>query len=214
MLKNIKIKYLISSNVKYYQKTLPKIIPSITKQIKCDDIVITIGGTESFDQNCTFLGVKTLWATHNSFEYTSLINFVESSQLDCDYVFLLHDTMICGDDFHRLSSRIDPSKNVVMAHEKGWCNLGAFKTSFLFSIKELLLSMKNISKKEAIEIEGKFFGSFFTYKNPHVELINNYQKSPYEGKDRSVCKFKSVDVYKYGSNDPYGFRSGVLNTDL
>lgn len=214
MLKNIRIKYLISSNVNYYQKTLPKILPSITKQINSKDIVVTVGGVFEEQLENTFFGVKTLWVQHNSFEYTSLINFVESNQFECDYVFLLHDTMICGDNFHKLSARINSNKNVVMAHEKGWCNLGAFKVSFLLSIKKLLLSMKNINKKQAIESEGKFFGSFSTYTNPTVELISDYQESPYEGKNRCVCKFNSVDVYKYGSNDLNSFQSGVLNTDL
>lgn len=214
MLKNIKIKYLISSNVNYYQKTLPKILPSITNQINCKDIIITIGGGEEFER-FKFLGVNTFLVSHNSFEYASLINFVELEDFGgCDYVFLLHDTMICGDKFYKLSLKINSNKNVIMAHEKGWCNLGAFKVSFLFSIKKLLLSMKNINKKEAIESEGKFFGSFSTYKNPTAQLVGDYQKSPYEGKDRCICKFNSVDVYKYGSNDFNRFQNGVLNTDL
>lgn len=211
MLRNIKIKYLISSNVNYYQKTLPKILPSITKQINIKNIIVTIGG-KSFGEQ---VGLKTFWVSHNSFEYTSLINFIELNYFDCDYVFLLHDTMICGNNFHKLSSRIDASKNVIMAHEKGWCNLGAFKTSFLFSIKDKLLSMKNIKKKEAIELEGSFFGqSYCTYKNPTVERMIDCEKSPYGGRDRFVCEFKSVNVYKYGSNDANSFKNGLLNVGL
>jgi hypothetical protein len=210
MIKAPKIKYLVSSHVRYYKKTLPKIIPSLTCQISPKNIVVTIGGKSSGED----VGVETHWVPYNAFEYSSLINVVELDYSDCDYVFLLHDTMICGERFARLSMKADFTRNAIMAHEKAWCNLGAFKVSFLFSAKDLLLSMKDISKEKAISLEGGFFGDYSTYENPSVELLEDYQESPYGGNKRCLCRFNSVDVLKYGSNDSARFRKGIINTDL
>jgi len=214
MIKPIRIKYLVSSHVDYYKKTLPIILPSLVGQVGAKNVSVTIGG--GGDENGLFMGVDTHWVTHNSFEYSSLINFVELNTCKCGYefVFLLHDTMICGDSFSELSSKLDVFGDVTMAHEKAWCNLGAFKVSFLASIKDSLMAMKNMSKKRAIELEGKFFGKYATYANPSADLLKDFCKSPYGGADRCVCKFNSVDVIKYGSNDSARFQIGLVNANL
>jgi hypothetical protein len=213
MIKPVRIKYLVSSHVGYYKKTLPIILPSLIRQVGTKNVLVTIGGGNESDQ---IMEVETHWVPHNSFEYSSLIDFVESNKCECGYefVFLLHDTMICGEKFSELSGKVNVFSDVTMAHEKGWCNLGAFKVSFLISIKDSLIAMKNISKKMAIGIEGKFFGKYSTYANPSADLLKDFCESPYGGSERCVCKFNSVDVIKYGSNDSARFQSGIVNENL
>ena len=212
MIKPVRIKYLVSSHISYYKKTLPIILPSLIRQVGAINVLVTIGCGYENDQ---IMGVETDWVPYNSFEYSSLINFVESKKykFGCEFVFLLHDTMICGDRFSELSTKINVFSDVTMAHEKGWCNLGVFKVSFLVSIKDSLIAMKDISKKRAIELEGKFFGKYSTYSDPSADLLD-FCKSPYGGVERCVCKFNSVDVIKYGSNDAKRFSEGTINTNI
>jgi hypothetical protein len=211
LIKPVRIKYLVSSHVGYYDKTLPLMLPPLIGQVGAKNVVVTIAGG---GQGRQMMGVKTDWVAYNSFEYSSLINFVESNNDQCDFVFLLHDTMNCGENFSRLSARPDVFSDVTMAHEKGWCNLGAFKVQFLLSIKDSLIAMKNISKEKAIRIEGKFFGEYATYENPYAEILSDFCESPYGGVERCACRFNSVDVIKYGSNDSTRFRSGIFNSRL
>ena len=211
MIKFSKIKYFISSNINYYKYTFPKILPSILKTVSKKNIILTISGCEKIDED---FNVKTFCVNYNSFEYTSLINLVEINYADCDYAFLLHDTMICGKMFYKLSNNIDVKSNVCLAHKKGWCNLGAYNLSFLHENKDKLISLKNINKNEAIKLEGKIFKYHSFYKNPKAILLNNFEKSPYGGTSRCLCRFESVDVLKYGSNDSSRFSNGIINNRL
>lgn len=215
MIKPVRIKYLVSSHVGYYEKTLPIILPSLTRQVNAKNVLVTIGGGNESKEG-QIMGVDARWVSYNSFEYSSLINFTESNNYECgfEFVFLLHDTMICGDNFAKLSSNVNVFCDVTMAHEKGWCNLGAFKVSFLMSIRDSLLLMKNITKNRAIELEGNFFGEYSTYPNPSAFRLEDFCKSPYNGTDRCVLKFDSVDVIKHGSNDSERFKMGIVNENL
>lgn len=202
-----RMKYFISSNLRYYKTTVPMILRSLSGQLKPRDIVLTVSGCSSLEID---FGVETFCVPYNSFEYTSLINLVEIDYEECEYAFLLHDTMVCGESFKRLSSRFEREK-VNLAHEKGWCNLGAYPVKLLQSQRDRFLDMKNMAKRRAIEIEGKLF-PFSTYKNPTCANLN--RKFRYEKTDRHTVYFNSVDVYKFGSNNGQLFKDNIINNEL
>jgi len=200
------MKYLISSHANYYQKTLPKILASLNSE----NVIVTIGGVKQISED---YGVQVDCVEYNSFEYVSLINFVEKGYKS-DFVFLLHDTMSCGDKFIELSKNFNPEFNATMAHPKGFCNLGVFKVEYLQEIKPKLLKMKDMSKREAIRLEGKFFRpNFTTYPNAVSEKIEI--KDVYDtGTLRSVDHYKAVNIYKYGANSRKTLRAGKIILDL
>jgi hypothetical protein len=147
---------------------------------------------------------------YNSFEYTSLINIVDKQYSECEYAFLLHDTMVCGKDFFRMSMEFE-TDSITLAHEKGWCNIGMYPLKALHSQKNELMILKNMSKRLAIQKEGNIF-DFKTYKKPTA--INLNVSFRYELINRHVVYFESVDVYKFGSNDGVKFKKNIINDEL
>lgn len=199
MLKINKLKYLISTNVNYYKLTLPLIIPSIISQINKKDIIITISGT---DQKIDIdYDIQTYCVPYNSFEYSSLINLIDVNYNMSKYVFLLHDTMICGPRFAELSSNIDLTKNVILAVENGWTNMGAYNVSYLHSIKGILNSMKNINKLKAVQLEGNFFNCKPDFYNNLKSILNWESENIFQTNTRRISNYYySVDVTKYSAN--------------
>ena len=71
------IKIAIASNVNFYKSTLPIVIPSLLKRgIEPDDIHVFIAGGHSYHYETTD-GVHFHYLSHNSYEYSPLIEIVE-----------------------------------------------------------------------------------------------------------------------------------------
>lgn len=194
-----KLKYLIASNKLYYERSLPIILSSLlNNEISLDDIIITICNCE---ENFVYDKYQTFCVPYNSFEYSALINLSEINYGQSEYVFLLHDTMFCGHNFKFLSNQFNYGEKVILAHEKGWTNMGAYKSDYIVSIKSHLSNYKNISKFESVQIEGNFFNckpSF--YLNPTSYNLYKSKDVYNTGTKRIVDYYNSVDVTKFGAN--------------
>lgn len=194
------IKYLVASTKSYYVKTLPIIIPSlIANNIAIEDILITISNCS---ENIKYKNFRTFCVNYNSFEYSALINLIDIHYSESDYVFLLHDTMLCGLNFKHLSQKFTRGC-IVLAQTLGYTNMGAYNVNYLMSVKNKLLNLKNISKKYGISIEGKLFDCIPNfYDNPTIKPSNERKDIYGNGLKRKVDYYNSVDVTKFGANGP------------
>ena len=204
MMKHNELTYLVSSHVSFEKICLPRLLDSLKDQ----KVIVTVGGS---DQTKIIKNGKNEfhYVEHNSFDYSSLINLVENDITTADYVFLLHDTMECGPNFRKLSMRYKKS-NICLCNKIGICNLGTYKTSYLRSIKNEIIALKNCSKLLAIQKEGKL-GNFDLYDNSEITVLNKndfYQT----GTQRTKVYFKAVDLWKYGANNGETFKAGKLIT--
>ena len=202
MLKNQKkIKYLVASNSIYYLKTLPVIIKSLRNcGVLDNEIIIVICKCNEVIQ---YQNIETYCVPYNAYEYSALIHLSEIEYRGSEYVFLLHDTMSCGNNFKKLSQQIVSGHKVILAHEKRWTNMGAYQTNHLICIKEKLCDIKFISKLQGIRIEGYFFDCVPSFY-PNATSFNITRKMDVYGTGflRIVDYYKSVDVTKYGANGP------------
>jgi hypothetical protein len=210
MLKNQKkMKYLVASNSMYYLKTLPIIVKSLHDcGIENNEIIIVISKCDKIIQ---YQNIETYCVSYNAYEYSALIHLSEIEYRDSEYVFLLHDTMSCGNNFKNLSQRVESGHKVILAHEKRWTNMGAYQANHLIYIKEKLREIKFINKLEGIKIEGHFFNcdpSFY----PNATSFNITRKMDVYGTGiyRIVDYYKSVDVTKYGANGPEQLKNNAF----
>lgn len=154
------MKYLISSHVSYYEITLPLLLSSLKESgVPCDDIVVVVGGFPN--KTVVKSDVEHRFVSHNSFDHTALIEYLESGMED-DHVFLMHDTCVALPDFGLLSSSFDASAEHVPADNQGWFNMGVFSRSFIRRIEPFILSMKDCGKQRAMMSEKMYCSLAFS----------------------------------------------------
>lgn len=204
-----KLVYLVASHVKYEQLCLPVILPSMTDVDK-RDIIVTVAGASAFKIEVKD-DITYYYVTDNSFEYSSFINLVENKITKAEYVFLLHDTMVCGPEFARKSLMFRRNKYIFRAERHGFCNIGAFSVDYLYSIKNSIIALKNCNKYLAVAKEGHFYDTNLAgyYENPifvpqgQCDFYNN-------GTQRHKMYYPSVDVTKYGANTITLLKAGTV----
>lgn len=201
-----KMIYLIASHVKYMHVCLPKLLESLT--IPKENLILTIAGAEEALQT-VYQNITCFYETHNSFEYSSLISLIEHELRPAPYVFLLHDTMICGPNFYELSRQMPHDSEVCACHPRGICNVAAFQTDYLYKIKSRILNLKNCDKKTGIIAEGNFFKDANRAFYAQAGLEERGWKDFYQTNTlRNELYFPSVDLYKYGANNGETMRQG------
>lgn len=191
----------MASNFIYYQKTLPVILKSLHDcGVNNSEVIIVIC---KCPENIKYDNYETYCVNYNAYEYSALIHLAEIEYKKTEYVFLLHDTVSCGTRFKILSQNFKQGDNVILAHEKRWTNMGAYKMQHLIRIKNHLSRFKNISKLEGIEIEGRFFECQPAFYSDATSFNITRKKDIYgTGFQRIVDYYRSVDMTKYGANGP------------
>ena len=194
-------KIVVTSHIKSYQKTVPLLINSLTRNnLDSNKILLVIGGNESRSES-TYLNCQTIFVDHNSFDHTGLIEIIEGNH-ESDYWFSSHDTCITGPGFVDFLFNYKPKKDYVSMTDMGWLNMGLFKNSYIERNKEYILSLKNCSKIRAILSErvftrledyDYFIRDFNCIRSLENENIYN------DDKKRNVLYFKGLDFYKYQS---------------
>jgi hypothetical protein len=195
----MKIQYIVSSNVNYYEKTLPIIIGSL-KNANVENILIYIGGSET-DFETTYDGIYCKFVTHNSFDYTGIIEFVNNPN-DCDYVFLLHDTCEVDTDFKNKVENFDINKDIVYVTNLhvGQCNFAMIRYNLVINNKHYFNTLKNCNKEMAIQHEGHLIRMTLNKTcYPNEDTIFSYE-TPYFGNTRQVEYFKHIGLKKYKAN--------------
>lgn len=194
-------KIVISSHIKSYQKTVPLLIKSLTRnKLDTNKILLVVGGNETRSES-TFLDCQTIFVNHNSFDHTGLIEILEGNHKS-DYWFSSHDTCIAGPKFIDFLSSYNPKKDYVSMTDMGWLNMGLFKNSYLERNEKYILSLKNCSKIRAILSERVFTRledyDFFIRDHNCIRSLEN-ENIYNDNKKRNVLYFKTLDFYKYQS---------------
>ena len=194
-------KIVISSHIKSYQKTVPLLINSLTRNnLESHKILLVIGGNETRSES-SYMGCQTIFVNHNSFDHTGLIEILEGNHKS-DYWFSSHDTCIAGPKFIDFLSNYNPKKDYVSMTDMGWLNMGLFKNSYLERNKKYILSLKNCSKIRAILSERVFTRledyDYFIRDHNCIRSLEN-ENIYNDDKKRNVLYFKTLDFYKYQS---------------
>lgn len=192
------IAHLISSHNNYYPITFPRTLNSLLSAgVNKEHIYIFIGEFSEAIEG--YRGVP-----YNAFDWTSLIGFIESSELTSKYshVSLLHDTCEVGNKYKNIFDNAPLSFDVVTV-AGGQCNFGLYATEFLLREKDYFLSLKTMDKQKAINEERRMFlniGKKVTQFEPtHVEtleIVDTYGT----GTLRTKEYYPGVDIYKYKAN--------------
>lgn len=203
-----KIDYIISSNINFYEKTLPVLIPTLLNSgIDSSNIKIYVGGSEK-EYIDSYLNCYIKFVKHNSFDYTSFIEYI-NEDWSSDFVFSLHDTCKVENFFKEKVENFDINLDIccpTKAHI-GVCNFGMYKKDFLKKNYDEIKKLENCNKKEAISYEGfllKYTNKIDFYPNDNYRnMLNTYfvfDNTTFDGINRKVEYFENIGLYKYKAN--------------
>jgi hypothetical protein len=150
------VKIGISSNVDFYEKTIPICVKSIIDSgFDPSDIYVFVGGYGG-DYEIMDVGfnVKAYKCPHNSFDFTSVVSIIEMGITDYNW-FLLHDTIEVDSNFKEiLDSQVLYSGKRVNRFPS--MSMGSYDKNS-FSLAESKIDViKNISKDKCVEMEDEF----------------------------------------------------------
>lgn len=199
--------YIISSDYRYYKKTLPRLLISLLNAgIHREEVAIVVGNSER-QEIVNQDGYRFFHETYTAYEHTALVGVIEQSWYDWNNrLFLLHDTCEVGVDFH---------KRVIQGYEidadavtVNWCmcGFGLYRLRYLQSRAEEIVSLKNCSKHEAMVHEGFLARSGTPTVGPYPDrgeplYITQGISDVYEtGTPRLKEYYPQVDLYKYKAN--------------
>jgi hypothetical protein len=217
------IKIAVATNKKFFEKSLPIIIPSLLKAgINPIDIHIFNAGYDEYSNEIregiphNFFGKEGItyhYLNHNSYEYSPLIEIVER-EIESEYWFLIHDTCKVGPQFKKLLYEIPDSKPVKMAlRRKPAMSIGLYKYEYLLTVKEKLIEIKNTDYSKQSMMKWKLWGvpneDYILWMQPPSPIIYNNDSSVsivdhnnWFNTDtiRRTEYYPSLDIYKNKSN--------------
>lgn len=216
-IKSLDLKIAISSNIFYYQKTLPILLTSLEKAgIEKNNIHIFIGGYNDYkiekkDYNTYFLD-------HNSFDLAPLIEISEK-YIKAEYWFLIQDTCQVGLHFKKLLYNIPDTRPDAIALSINPCmNIGVYKYDYILTSSHLFKNSKNKDYSE----KGLKMAKDWSVGNEDILLKNNLPIYPREADiivfedynsiynseiKRRLEYYPSLDLFKYKANYSHGHRT-------
>lgn len=209
----MEIKIAVATNINFYKLSLPIIIESLLSSgiEKSQIYIFNAGFTE--DKTEEIDGITHYYLSHNSYEYSALIEIVEK-QLISEYWFLIHDTCKVGPKFKELLYNIPDSKPEKLAlKDSPAMSIGTYRYDYLLTLSDKLLSIKNTDYSEGTLQRWKRWGvpneDFILWKSTPQPLIYNNNKNwnivAYENwygtnTTRRTEYYPSLDIYKNKSN--------------
>lgn len=192
--------FLINSHVGY-DVALQQLLDSISN-IPPQDIMIVIGGDTREYVLLLPDDKRVFHVTHDSFDYTGLIKLLNTSIINqYTHVFCLQDTMLCGENTYNLICSAS-SNSLAIAAFGGQCNLVLYRTDYLKSQRDFILSCRNCTKLESIHYEGalwKMTSDKISFPNSTIsedrQLYYPYNETP-----RIKEYYHAVDITKYKAN--------------
>lgn len=209
----MEIKIAVATNINFYKLSLPIIIESLLRSgiEKSQIYIFNAGFTE--DKTEEIDGITHYYLSHNSYEYSALIEIVEK-RLISEYWFLIHDTCKVGPKFKELLYNIPDSKPEKLAlKDSPAMSIGTYRYDYLLTLSDKLLSIKNTDYSEGALQRWKRWGvpneDFILWKStpqPHIYNNNkNWNIVAYENwygtnTTRRTEYYPSLDIYKNKSN--------------
>jgi hypothetical protein len=209
----MEIKIAIATNINFYEKTLPIIIPSLVSVgIENKNIHVFNSGFDKYESEIID-GITYHKLNHNSYEYSPLIEISEK-QIVSDYWFLIHDTCKVGSKFKELLYNIPNENTVKIAlKSKPAMSIGLYKYDYLITLKNKLLSIKNINySSESLKywkkwgVSNEDFILWMTEPQPYIYnntdswFIVDYSNWYNTKTIRRTEYYPSLDLYKNKSN--------------
>lgn len=159
-----RVHYLIATCYNYREKTLPTLLTSLADMgVPKSDVTVYCAQTPVGAHPCEFPGWNIIYGKYDAWEYAALIGMSQSDQLQDDtHYLLLHDTVVPGPDFYRLSQQVQDSlrADIIWAGMavsqrtcNSWCNIGYFRGSWLRANSRRLSSLNKCTKEVGIDIE-------------------------------------------------------------
>ena len=208
-----KIKIAIATNVNFFEFTLPIVINSLLcNGILPEDIHVFNSGFNEYNYKIEN-GVHYYQLTHNSFEYSPLIEIVEK-ELVSDYWFLIHDTCKVGPMFKELLYNIPETNPVKLALKASPAmSMGTYEYTYLLEIKDKIISIKNSDYSQSSMLHWKLWGvpneDYIMWKTNPTPIIYNdndnwsiidYNNWYNTNTQRRTEYYPSLDLYKNKSN--------------
>jgi hypothetical protein len=198
----IDIGYVITSHGDY-SVPLNHMFKNLPLSFPIDQCVIISGGHEYRDLE-DWNGIPRFITTHNSWDYTSLIEIIEN---DFPWLpkklFFLQDTMIIGTRTHELVS--DIGDFAAVAAFGGQCNLCLYDRDYLSSQWNFIQARRNCSKLDSIIHEGALwktcppqYRSHYNPDNAKCDIIGIGK--PYDNAERITEYYNAVDILKFKAN--------------
>ena len=213
---HMRIKIAIASNINFYQKSLPVILPSLIENgIEPEDIHVFIAGF-GYEGKQDNEGITFYQLEHNSYEYSPLIEIVDK-ELEADYWFLIHDTCKVGPKFKELIYNIpeDRPEKVAMRLTPSM-SIGSYRYDYLLSCKDKLMGIRNTDLSVESLKRWKYWGvsaeDYILWQTEPAPAIYNGNDKDGEwslvdwdnwfGTDvqRRTEYYPSLDLYKNKSN--------------
>lgn len=209
----VKLKIAVASNKNFKDKSLPIVLPSLLEAgIDRDSIHVFIGGYNEYKYEI-HKEIHFYELDHNSYEYSPLIEICEK-EMQSDYWFLIHDTCKVGPEFKKKLFNIPKDLPDKIAMKKHPCmSIGLYKYSYLLSVRDKLLKIKNKDYSDASMNKWKDWGvwneDYILFKTEPAPLIypskvpiekkgvNNWYNT---GTTRIVEYYPGLDVYKNKAN--------------
>jgi hypothetical protein len=207
------IKIGINTNKNFFKFSLPILIPSlIDAGILKDDIHVFNAGYEEYSYELID-GIHWHFLDHNSIDYNSMVTICER-EIEAEYWFLIHDTCKVGLKFKELLYNIPQEKPEKIAL-KSWpsMNIGTYKYTYLLSLKEQIMKVKNTDYSEESLNHWKQWGvpneDYILWRHsPQPAIYNgnpNWIVTDYDNwygstTVRRTEYYPSLDLYKNKSN--------------
>lgn len=220
-LKNKNILFVINSNKKFYNTTVPKTLESLNKN-NIKDICVIVGGWESefeFQYQCQFYGT-----TYDSCDYTTFNYIVDNPDKFKHYthIFYMHDTCWVGENFLSKLIELTPDTPTL-----GYSllpimsmNIGLYDINYLINTTDNVRRSKNTDNSLESLNKWKQWGAqhedYIIRREGHYCNPANEETKPENVygtiTPRRTRYFSDLDFYKSQSN-----WQGILekmNTDL
>ncbi len=196
----MQLRFAISSHAGFCDHTLPVLLHSMTviSKIPVDDILVVVGGMPENQLIPRDDELELLHVTHNSFDYTALIEIIGQDKLDSHW-FLLHDTCRTGPNFYHKALQFDNEVDYISAEPNGYQNMGVFHPRFLKKHSGHINNLRNCTKIQAIKGERKLqeISDWKPYNN-HTPVKDLGLADVYStGRMRRTLYFEHLDLYKY-----------------
>ena len=210
IINNKNVKICVSSCKSYAPKTIPVLKNSLLESGVLEDDILIVEGGHSIR---TTLNANHICVTHNSFDFTSLIEILESNIVS-DFWLLLHDTCRVGKDFISYIQKIDLSyEKSSLCFGLPSMSIGIYSYPYLLKHKDLILSFKNedytpeglrLAKIKAIEGEDIIF-KLKDVSRGYIGYCNRSQMPVddnwYETQTPTIQEyFLQLDLYKLKKN--------------
>jgi hypothetical protein len=201
------IKVGVITNIKFYEKTLPSVIPSLVSAgISKEDIHIFNNGHSEY--KCVIEDdISHHFLDHHSNENSLFITVLEK-ELYSEYWFLIHDTARVGPNFKTLLYNIPenkPEKMAMTTYPSG--SMGSYRYDYLLSIKEKVMSYRNQWRFAPLSNEDSILWKtdppavcYNGYNEYCRQLINNDDNWFGTSTRRITEYYPSLDLYKNKAN--------------